>query len=51
MSAESLADHLDNRITTAGPIPVADYVEAALYDPTHGFITFRLREGQNPETT
>ena len=20
------------------------------YDPTHGFITFRLREGQNPST-
>jgi NADH dehydrogenase [ubiquinone] 1 alpha subcomplex assembly factor 7 len=46
MSDESLADRLDRHITTAGPIPVADYVEAALYDPVDGFYASRGRAGR-----
>jgi SAM-dependent MidA family methyltransferase len=37
--ASSLRDALAARIRRHGPIPFGDYVEAALYDPTHGFFT------------
>ncbi len=33
----SLADRLHERIHAEGPMPVSQWIEAALYDPTHGF--------------
>jgi SAM-dependent MidA family methyltransferase len=32
-----LADRLRERIRSEGPLPFADFMEAALYDPEHGF--------------
>ena len=36
--AEPLADRLDRRVRSEGPIPVSTYVEAALYDPDGFYI-------------
>ncbi len=46
MVDESLAERLDRRILTSGPLLVADYVEVALYDPTHGFYAALGRAGR-----
>ena len=46
MPAESLADRLHATITDSGPIPVAAYVDAALYDPAMGFYATEGRAGR-----
>jgi SAM-dependent MidA family methyltransferase len=46
VSVGSLADRLAARIAMSGPLPVADYVDAALYDETAGFYTVEGRSGR-----
>ncbi len=42
----TLADRLRRRIAESGPIPVSEYVEAALYDPDDGFYQTGGRAGR-----
>jgi SAM-dependent MidA family methyltransferase len=47
MSAVSLADRLDDEISRSGPIRVARYIDAALYDPDGGFYSGQGRAGRD----
>ncbi|RMH80327.1 MAG: class I SAM-dependent methyltransferase, partial [Actinomyces sp.] len=42
----TLADELAARIDREGPLTVADYVAACLYDPRHGFYASGGRAGR-----
>lgn len=46
MAEESLTQRLGRRIAAEGPLAVSAYVEAALYDETHGFYATTGRAGR-----